>query len=96
MKKCCTCKRELEDTSFHKRSSTKDGLDYTCKECRKIINKASHSKRKESKPDEVKLKAYENVKKWRKENPEKVKEAAKRQRLRRMAKMQEGVECENN
>jgi hypothetical protein len=36
IKKCCKCKVEKPLSSFHKRSHTKDGLDFRCKSCRKI------------------------------------------------------------
>jgi hypothetical protein len=35
MKICSVCKKELEESMFHKDSSRKDGLSYKCKNCRK-------------------------------------------------------------
>jgi len=37
MKTCRVCKEALDEEEFHKNKYTKDGMEYTCKGCRKTI-----------------------------------------------------------
>ena len=46
VKKCVTCKTEKSYEEFHKNATTKDGLNYTCKPCRKTIAAATFKRRK--------------------------------------------------
>lgn len=45
MKKCCHCKKDLSSVCFQKNKSAPDGLQYRCKECTRIANKACRAKR---------------------------------------------------
>lgn len=60
MKICCTCKRELDETSFHKNKPS-------CKDCRKLERKRSYAKRKETDYDSI----LEYNRQWVEQNPEK-------------------------
>lgn len=44
MKICSICKINKDDSEFHKKSASKDGLQSNCKSCRKIIDAASYLK----------------------------------------------------
>lgn len=39
MKKCCSCRRTLEDSCFGKKANSKDGLQSRCKECRSELER---------------------------------------------------------
>lgn len=39
MKRCSSCKRDLDESNFHRNVNTKDGLHAYCKECIKVKNK---------------------------------------------------------
>lgn len=45
-KKCSTCGRELPLEMFSKKTSSKDGLQYDCKECQAKKNKEIYARRK--------------------------------------------------
>ena len=64
-KKCnkCMCIKNLSE--FNKGNDPKDGKKYICKECQKIINKKYNDNNKDK------------IKKWVKNNPEKIKEKSK-------------------
>lgn len=47
MKMCNKCKRLLDESYFSKRSDTKDGLSYICKECKKEYDKKFDAKKRE-------------------------------------------------
>jgi len=46
IKTCNKCKIEKPLSEFHKNSSNKDGLSYTCKECRRLIRKSNYAENK--------------------------------------------------
>jgi superfamily II helicase len=58
-KVCKKCYQEKDVNMFHKHKSTKDGLNYYCKECRKITDTS------------VKQKYSQRTLKWKEQNPEK-------------------------
>ncbi len=86
-KKCTKCEQELFLELFGKKSGTKDGLNFVCKPCLKIISKEAYDKNKEKK--KASAKAYYEAnreqilsnkdpedrklksKQWRDANPEK-------------------------
>jgi len=70
MKKCCTCKKEKEITSFCRDKSNSDGYRYRCKECTKQANKKYYT--------EKTTLFKERSTRWRKENPKKAKEHRKK------------------
>lgn len=43
MKRCCTCKRELPFSAFNRNRSVKDGLQYSCRECKKQIDRQHYA-----------------------------------------------------
>ena len=47
MKMCNKCKRLLDESLFSKRSDTKDGLSYICKECKREYDKKFDAKKRE-------------------------------------------------
>ena len=49
MKICNKCKLKKEYTSFNKKTSSLDGYDNVCKDCKKILNKEYYSKNIENK-----------------------------------------------
>ena len=49
MKICCNCKIEKPETEFNKRSRSKDGLEFRCKECSRKSQRERARKRKKSK-----------------------------------------------
>jgi hypothetical protein len=67
MKTCCTCKLEKGFEEFYSSSSTSDGYQRQCKECKKLSNKPEHNRKR--------------CKKYRQSNPEKLKEISKAWRL---------------
>ena len=66
--KCNACERDLPLESFNKCTSITRGYQYKCKECTAIYNSS----------EKVKAKKREEIKQWRKDNPEKKKEQKKR------------------
>ena len=44
MTTCSICKRELDQTSFHKNKQNKSGYDHRCKNCRYELHKKSYYK----------------------------------------------------
>lgn len=78
---CKKCKIEKGLDLFYKRSASKDGYDCNCKECRNEINK--NSQKDKVKTEEQKKKAVEYVSNWRKRNPEKFREMARKTRANR-------------
>lgn len=72
MKKCNVCSEEKLETEFYSRRQSPDGLDYSCKDCRK----AQAKKSQENHPD--KRAAYKSA--WQRNNPEKRKETKKKWR----------------
>lgn len=60
-KKCIICKNELTIDFFHKKTSSTDGLDSRCKDCKKQIAKKYYKKNKET--------ILKNSENWRSENP---------------------------
>lgn len=69
MKICINCNLELELTDFHRCSSFKDGYRSTCKTCRKQTTKEYY----DTNVDKLREKSA----KYRREHPEKAKEAVK-------------------
>lgn len=81
-KTCSCCKKILPLEDFHKSKKDKDGRFYECKSCH---NEYRRKKFKEnSKSPEFRQKMYEKSKKWRKENPDKIKR--KRYKYRKYSK----------
>jgi len=54
-KQCCTCKKTKDVSCFHKKSSSKDGLQGRCKECKSENNKKRAAKRKKNRLEETDL-----------------------------------------
>ena len=54
LKVCSLCKRKLPKTEFGKCNSTKDGLQYYCKECQRIYRKGKKALKACSKCGELK------------------------------------------
>ena len=69
MKTCTKCKEQKPLAAFRKKSSTKDGLKYYCKDCDNKSAKSYYEKNKN--------KIVGKVKEWQKNNPEKVKDYKK-------------------
>lgn len=44
-KRCNKCGRELPVTEFYKKAGTRDGLQYTCKDCQNAYYKLYHQSR---------------------------------------------------
>ena len=81
MKLCKKCGLEKERTEFYKHIRSLDGLDSSCKDCKKIYQKNNSNHIKEQKKqytieNKEKLKDYKS--KYKKENPEKVKNSNKK------------------
>jgi hypothetical protein len=77
IKKCSMCKETKSSNSFGKNRSTHDGLAAECKECIKIRSKnRDKNKKKESdkKYRDSHPNALQNLIKWTKEHPDRVKE----------------------
>jgi len=72
-KKCTKCGETKEPSDFGKNRAQKDGLQGTCKECRK-----TDARNKDY--------AREYAKRWRSENPEKSKESIKKANKRQQRK----------
>lgn len=45
LKRCNGCSQQLPRTHFYRSATNKDGLDYSCKDCRSIISKKARTKR---------------------------------------------------
>jgi hypothetical protein len=75
LKRCCTCKTELPHSAFGVQKHSKDGLNPACKGC---INARQRRWRK-SNLDRSRQRAREYSKRWRENNPEKVREVYKLQ-----------------
>jgi hypothetical protein len=69
MKVCSKCKKEKEDSEFHKHTISKDGLRNVCKECRKIESK------------EYTINNQNKIKKYREDNKDKINERRKEYRI---------------
>jgi len=75
-KRCSTCKRVLSEENFHMDNKSKDGLSYSCKECkhrRRVIH--------------YKMNPVTGWK-WDKAHPEKARE--RRRRFRKKSQTREG------
>lgn len=48
MKKCTVCRVVKNLPEYNKRSNSKDGFDYICRECQKIAKKQSYSRNKDT------------------------------------------------
>lgn len=66
-KACTKCKNDVPLNGYYKNKNNKDGLDYSCKSCRKSSFSKYHSDNLESR------KEYQQ--KWRDSNKEKIKES---------------------
>lgn len=69
MKKCTRCGIIRPHADFHRRTASKDGLDFRCKPCKSAIKAADYRKS----ADKVKARVAE----YRRQNPEKVSAAKK-------------------
>lgn len=74
MKKCNTCKKIKKETDFWKDKKKKDGTQNYCKECVKKAKRISYLKNPEI--------YRQQVRNWRKNNPEKVKEIHRKNNLK--------------
>ncbi|MGL6100459.1 MAG: hypothetical protein ACRC0G_12640 [Fusobacteriaceae bacterium] len=83
MKICFRCGEEKELDAFYKLNRNKDGKDSLCKVCRNISNKKNRDIIISKDSESFRIKAYENLKKWRACNPDKVKELSKAQRSKK-------------
>ena len=70
---CITCKIEKSLSDFHKRKLGKYGVQRHCKECRSSYYKRNLTK-------EQKKKRQQNTYRWKKDNPEKVKEYSQKEK----------------
>jgi hypothetical protein len=87
MKKCNRCKSEKDESEFYKNVTTKDGLTYQCKECRKELNKQYYKHNKDKVDSRIKIWHDNNVEKmkeyqkhWKEENKERIREYYKQWR----------------
>ena len=53
MKVCTKCKKNKDETCFHKRSKSKDGLQCKCKKCSSKYNKERAIKRNKKRKEET-------------------------------------------
>jgi len=75
MKLCSKCKESKESSNFNKQARAKDGLFPYCKSCCKIINQNRYKALED--------KIIRQVKEWQVKNPEKVKAAKDKYRLKK-------------
>jgi hypothetical protein len=87
MKKCNMCKLDKDESEFYKNATTKDGLEYQCKECRKKLSKQYYKDNKDKVDSRIKNWHDNNVEKmeeyrkhWREENKERIREYDKQWR----------------
>ena len=78
LKTCPKCKEEKPRLEFNKEKARKDGLQYTCRECRKQYCKENAEKIKQYHKQYYKENA-EKIKQYHKENAEKIKQYHKNQ-----------------
>ena len=78
MKHCNTCKTDKEESEFHKRTASRDGLAAICKTCQRVYDKAraNHAHRVEARAvyaqtEEGRLASNKAKAEYRKRNPEK-------------------------
>ena len=76
LKKCSTCKREKSLDCFHNHKREKDGKQYQCKDCKKLISK-NYKKSIAYKEYQKRYKQTENCKNYQKKYAEKNKEKIK-------------------
>lgn len=80
MKKCSSCKSDLDESMFCKDARSKDGLAYSCRSCRKIAQGKIPTERKRQQQSEWQKKNRDLLNKRQrekyKENPEKRKSIA--------------------
>jgi len=95
MKVCKRCGEEKQLDEFYRHPGMKDGHLNECKVCRRAYQKRHADENKESRAayereraqrPERKKGAYEVLRRWRKNNPEKVREQASRYPEKRMAR----------
>lgn len=96
MKQCTKCKRLLDENEFHKDKTRRDGLSYTCKECRKQYAYAyplkwksyrdSHREQRRAYQAKYDIENREEkrcrVREWQKRNPEKCRAKSHRRRAK--------------
>ena len=73
MKSCSSCKRELELSRFYRNRVSRDGLNYSCKDCNTAGTKRWRGKSPTYRADEVRRATARN-----KANPERTRAASKR------------------
>tara|TARA_R100001509_G_C4773685_1_gene183905 strand:+ start:64 stop:669 length:606 start_codon:yes stop_codon:yes gene_type:complete len=80
MKVCSKCKQEKPFEKFGKRASSKDGLRFQCKDCRKQHyeqNKEREQERTKRWREQNKERIQERTKQWREQNKESISEYQK-------------------
>lgn len=85
MKKCSKCKKEKSRDNFYKRSDCLGSFSSSCKECKHISSKKWYKDNLE--------KFKENNKNWRKANPERAKESARKSAKKWRKTNPEKVKC---
>ena len=80
MKYCSTCEEKRDESRFHKRAASNDGLAARCKTCQKVYDKArskdparEEARRIYAQTEEGKLNSNKAKAEYRKRNPNKTK-----------------------
>jgi len=88
-KMCGICKKTRTSSKFHKSSKKQDGLENTCKDCKKIQNqqyyqnnKSEIKKKNRAWESQNKDKASKSKQNWKKRNPEYLREYSQRLQVR--------------
>ena len=99
MKICCECKKEKDLSEFSKNKNSKDGLQYTCKNCCKQyrnLNKEKISSKRKKYYKKNKDKILNKNKQYHKQNKEKRLEYYKEYRKQNKEKLVECIKDYNN
>ncbi len=93
MKTCNKCRLEKDISEFYRHKKNSDGLAYTCKLCKKIIDSLWRESNKEKKKRINKLYRESNrekIEEWRKANSEKIRKIRQKYRRENEEKIKEG------
>jgi len=88
LKKCNRCNKKKKLDSFYKNNKAPDGKAYACKDCQKADAKKRYEANREQVLDRAKRnrtfarKMY--LRQWRRDNPDKVRKHAAKQRLKKL------------